>query len=253
MKKKIHDRICCVLFLVIVLICVGCTKKDTDVKTDEQAVAEQSETEQTLEERQTEGEEEILSVTEPEKEWEVFPKVIEGGKLTIESIFQYSGINFDCNEEMCEEIGSLQLKNTSAEYLEYADIEVKLTGDIEFHFRVEDVPAGQSIMAFDTENRSYEEEQLIEDVIVDAVWRQSVSSGREKINFVTEGTMITVTNVSDEAVQNMTVKYHCSLDGIYLGGKSYEGIVESLNPQESITLEAVECYLGEAAVIDIIF
>ena len=49
----------------------------------------------------------------------------------------------------------------------------------------------------------------------------------------------------------MTLTYHCVLDGAYFGGKSYQKNVEVLGAGESITLDALECYLGEAAVVKI--
>ena len=59
---------------------------------------------------------------------------------------------------------------------------------------------------------------------------------------------IGLTNISQEAIQNMTVIYHDVMDDEYFGGKSYQKTVESLAAGASTTVNAEECYIGEAAV-----
>lgn len=250
MKLKFRNQICYLMLLMMVLLCVGCGKKEsTDVKPDESSATEQMSENRMADE---------TTVTEPEEVKEnpkaVFPMVIEDGKITVESVFQYSGINPDYNEEICEEIGALQLKNTSAEYLESADITVKLLDQTELEFRVEDIPAGASVIAFETKNTIYDDEKTVEEILADAAWQQTDSLLiEEKMSFAIDGISILATNTSDEVLQNVVVKYHCSLDGIYFGGKSYEAALESVGPQESVTLDAAECYLGEAAVANVVY
>lgn len=181
-----------------------------------------------------------------------FPMTIEDGKLTMESIFEYSGINFDCDEAICEEIGALHLKNTSDEYLQSADIKVLLPDGLELCFLIEDVPAGESVLAFDTKNQTYDENQLVEKVTTEVVWKEKDSETEDCLEVSVNGTQISVQNVSEEKLRDITLKYHCSLDGIYLGGKSYEKTLDSLEAQECVTIDAVECYLGETVVVDIL-
>lgn len=255
MKK--NNRICIfgLVFLMALVFCIGCGKeKSTDVKDDGQKVENTQEMQDvSKEEAESQNEDAVESAEEEVKEnpKAVFPMEIEEGKLTIDSVFQYSGINLDYNDEICEEIGALQLTNTSEEYLESADITVKLADGNELKFRVEDIPVGTSVIAFEMENTVYDDEIFVGEVTADVSWQQAGPEAQDKIAFSVEGIRIVATNTSSENLQNVTVKYHCSLDGIYFGGKSFEAVLESVAPQESIDIEAIECYLGEAAVANV--
>lgn len=199
------------------------------------------------EERPAANQEDLQPAPRPE-----FPISIEDGKISIESVFQYSGINLDCEDEFCENIGAVQVKNTSTDYLESADITVNLSDGSTMNFHVADLPVGDSIIAFEVKNSFYDVTKSVGEISADVVWNDDASLQQENLSFAVNGTNITVKNISGKTLQDLTVKYHCDLEGIYFGGKSYERRIEVLDAGESITLDASECYLGVAAVVNVL-
>ena len=82
-------------------------------------------------------------------------------------------------------------------------------------------------------------------------YSNDVSLHEDALTITVEDTNIGLTNISQEAIQNMTVFCHDVMDDEYFGGKSYRKTVESLAAGESTTVTAEECYIGEAAVAGI--
>ena len=64
-----------------------------------------------------------------------------------------------------------------------------------------------------------------------------------------EGISVTLTNLTDEDLAGLTVYCHCLFDGTYFGGSTYAYPVDGIPAGESVTIQAEECYLGEAAVV----
>lgn len=180
-----------------------------------------------------------------------FPFQVDDSKLEIASVFSYSGMNPDCNDESAEKVGAIQLSNNSDNYLESADITVVLANDEELAFRVEDIPAGQTVMAFDIENQPYNDETVME-IYADTQYAEESSLHEDRLSVTADENGITVTNQTEEQISGISVRYHCILDGAYWGGKCYQDTIEMLAPEDSVLLDAEECYFGEAAVVNII-
>ena len=87
----------------------------------------------------------------PETIPELFPMELEGGCLTVHSLFPYSGMNPDAGLEFGENIAGLQLTNTSDEHISLAELTAVLDDGTELCFRVEDLPPGMSAMLFEPE------------------------------------------------------------------------------------------------------
>lgn len=177
-----------------------------------------------------------------------FPYKLEDGKLEVASVFQFTGINPDCNDEEGEDICSIQLKNCSGEYLNYADITVELSDGTKREFRIEDIPSDQSVLAFEVKNQSYDGQAKVIKITAKTSYTEDVSLEEDAISIAEDVSGIHITNISSEELGNIAVKYHCYMDDMYFGGTAYEGSVESLAAGEEVVLEAPECYLGEAAV-----
>lgn len=180
-----------------------------------------------------------------------FPYKLDNDQLEIESVFQYSGMNPDCNEEEGEDIGAIQLKNCSDKYLESAELTVTTTEGQEYTFIVENLPAGSSVMAFEVANKELPTLVNVTQIDANTSYSDQASLHEDAVSVATDELGITLNNISAEAIQNMTVIYHCVLDDIYFGGKSYQKQVESLGVGESTIISADECYIGEAAVVEI--
>lgn len=180
-----------------------------------------------------------------------FPYKLDNDQLEIESVFQYSGMNPDYDDEEGEDIGAIQLKNCSEKYLESAEITVTAADDQTYIFVVENLPAESSVMAFEVNNKELPALATVTKIDAKTSYSEQISLNEETISVSTDETGIHLENISTESIQNMTVIYHCALEDDYFGGKSYQKEVESLDAGESIFVEADECYLGEAAVVGI--
>ena len=263
-KYSFNYMIICSILLFSVLFSTGCGNKsaiahNTTAGSDKELVEEipfvtdKDSAEENIDNSMDETQATIEQAEESSQKKEMFPMTLEDGKITIDSMFQYSGINLDYQDEFCEEIGALQITNTSNEYLEYADVSVTLTDGTVFNFHVQDIPAKQAVIAFELENKIYKKDHEVQEVILNASWMNEISSFSDVLEYSVDGTVITLTNISNSSLTNIHVKYHCYMDDVYLGGVSYEGIIEQLNAQESTAIDASECYLGEANVTNIIF
>lgn len=182
----------------------------------------------------------------------VFPYKMDKDRLEIESVFQYSGMNPDCKEEEGDEIGAIQVKNCSGQYLESAELTMTTADGQIYHFLVEDLPAGSSAMAFELTNKELPTIVSITQMEGTTSYAEQASAIEDAVSATAGEAGITLKNISAEPMQNLTVIYHCMLDDVYFGGKSYQQQVESLGVGESTTIRADECYLGEAAVVKII-
>lgn len=271
-KKKIYRWKCAALTLLLgaALCTAGCGKEDTSKK-EEVAKQEKLADTQTKKVENTSAEapentptetpentptEAPVSTPEPtptEIPGIEFPYEVDGEKLLIEAVFQYTGINPDYQDEMCEDVASIQIKNCSEEYLETAEVLAELTDGTEFTFRVEDVPAGETALVFEANNQSYDGKTSVDKMQAEAIYSAEASLKADAVSITTDEAGIHLKNISSENLSNVIVKYHCSLDGKYFGGICYEGNVESLASGESIVLDAFECYLGEAAVVNVIY
>lgn len=180
-----------------------------------------------------------------------FPYQLEDGKLEVTSLFQFTGFNPDCNGEEGEDIASLSFTNTSEEYLTSAAFTAVLADGTQFHFEATDVPAGASVLAFATDNAAYDAATVCESITCDAVFEDTAPLMEEAISISVEETTVTLTNLTGENLTNLVIHCHTLFDGDYFGGLTYSYPVELVEAGSSVTLQAEDCYLGEAAVVQI--
>ena len=252
MKAKVNKRTIWLLAALLgaAMLLGGCSdKKETS---DEAKESTQKQQETLAENKTSDSGDTASSAAESEKTdgEQIIPYKIDDGKLIVESVFQLSGTNPDCNDEEGENIGSIQLKNSSEEFLEKADIIIKLDDGSQLTFRVEDIPAGKSVLAFDINNQVYDTKNAIEEITADTSYSEA-SLLENKVSADTADLQITLENISGDTLENLTVTYHCIFDDAYYGGKSYVKTVESLGAGETTALDASECYLGEAEVVKV--
>lgn len=181
-----------------------------------------------------------------------FPYQLEGGKLEVSSLFQFSGFNPDCDLEEGENIASLSFTNTSGEYLSSAVFTVVLRDGTELHFEAYDVPAGASVMAFSRDNAVYDTSVPCDDITCEAKFEPDAPLMADAVSVSVEETAVTLTNLTGGSLTNLVVSCHTLFEGSYFGGLTYSYPVETLDAGSSITLQAEDCYLGEAAVVRIV-
>ena len=222
--KKACERKLAVLLAVMLVFLSGCGQKNAA------------------------GAQESAAPEKPEVTALEFPCTLEGGKLEVTSLFQYSGDNPDCGGETGEDIGSLAVTNLSDQHLTHATLVVLLAGGGKLAFEVQDVPAGQTVWAFETSNAVYD----LDDLCVDIGWAAEFEPAAPVLRGVTaeaSGTTVTLTNTTSEDLTNLTVYCHCWFNELNFGGLTYAYPVSSIPAGESVEIQAEECYLGEAAVV----
>lgn len=180
-----------------------------------------------------------------------FPYELEDGKLEIESLFQFSGTNPDCEDKDGENIAALNIINRSEQYLSSAEIRINLADGTKLVFKVTDMPAGQSAMIFEKNNKSYDLSENCTSIEDTAEYEETTALMEDKLTIDVQDTTITLTNISDEDLTNLLLHCHCLFDEAYFGGLTYTYPVDSIPVGESVSLQADECYLGEAAVVRI--
>lgn len=243
-----------ILLIVVIVVLLGIVIAINQGGHEQEPSTEQTDENETVDDVQTAetNEEE----TEPSEETDTgleFPYLLDDDKIQIDSLFQYSGINMDAQNEECEDVASLQLKNNSDQYLEKAEISVELTDGTAFFFEVEDVPASKSVMAFDTANTVYDGKTGV--AVIDAATTYSSDAGLKEtdVKIISDDNGVQLENISGNALANLKIKYHCVMDDMYFGGISSETEVAGLAAGETTTVDTSESILGDAEVVSITY
>ena len=179
---------------------------------------------------------------------ELLPMELEDGRLTIHSLFPYSGMNPDAGLEFGEDIAGLQLTNTSDEHLAFAELTAVLDDGSELCFRVEDLPPGMSAMLFEPEGRTLDGDLSCVDLYGFAEFQEDPMQP-ELVAVSVDGIAVTLNNVSGRDLTDLRVACHGLLDGSCFGGITYIYDVASLPAGAVTVINAVDCILGEARVV----
>lgn len=191
----------------------------------------------------------LLSGCGKAKEDVSFPCQLAENSLSVTSLFQYSGDNPDCGGQAGEEIASLAVTNQSEKHLASAKLTMKLADGTKRVFQLTDIPAGQTVWVFAQDNGSFASSNTCKELKCEASFAEEQPLLAEQVAVETEGTSVTLTNLTDEDLAGLTVYCHCLFDGTYFGGLTYAYPVDGIPAGESVTIQAEECYLGEAAVV----
>lgn len=178
-----------------------------------------------------------------------FPYVLADEKLAVNSLFQSSIDNPDCNNEYAENIATLEVTNTSDEFLQKATITVTLNDETRISFVITNLPAGKSVWAFATDNTAVELDPVCIEISCDAVFDKEMPVLADIITYETDETNVTLHNLSSDTLTELSIGCHCLFDNIYFGGLTYSYDVDELSANDSITFEALDCYLGSAEVV----
>lgn len=181
------------------------------------------------------------------------PYKFDDDRLEMESVFGYTGPNPDNAGKESDNIAAIQMKNCSDKYLASAEITVTVGDGTKLTYQVEDLPAGKTVTAFEIKNQELQDKQTVKKIDAKTKYSKDISLHEDALKITTEGMNIGLTNISKNAIQNMTVTCHDVMDDEYFGGKSYQKTVESLAAGESVTVIADESYIGEAAVAGVTY
>lgn len=180
-----------------------------------------------------------------------FPFSAEDGKLEIDSLFQFSGLNPDCAGAEGSDIAALQIKNVSEEHLKHAEIMMETNAGKQLRFVVEDLAPGTGAMVFDVENTQIDTNDVCVEVTCESSYEAQLPVMAEQIRVDVQETTVTLTNLTGEDLENLTVHCHCMMEDESFGGRTYQYPVEMIRAGESVTVEATDCFLGSAAVVRI--
>lgn len=179
----------------------------------------------------------------------VFPYDMEKGRLSITSLFQSDVPNPDKDFEEGKNLATIELLNKSEQYLLYADIVLKMVDGTELNFRVEDIPAGKKVWAFELANAVIEAEAGCVSISCTAKFAESDSNWDSGFQIQTDASLVTIANLTDETHKDLDVRIHCFMEDTYFGGLSYKYSIEELLPASQTELEILECYFGNAEVV----
>ena len=176
-----------------------------------------------------------------------FPYITDDGKMTVNTLFQSSVDNPDCNNETGEDIATLEIVNTSDSYLREAKVNVTLTDGTAYAFTATDLPAGTKAWIFAEDNASVTIDAACKKIscqneYIEQEWLDGISAE-------CSDTQILLTNNTDSVARNVLVGCHCMIADTSFGGVTYEYYVDEIPAHGSVTIEASDCYLGNAEVV----
>ena len=105
-------------------------------------------------------------------------------------------------------------------------------------FEIKAVPAGAQALVMEITARQYSADDkytLINDGESSFAAYCDASMNDDKIQITTDGGNITVKNISDSPISEMSIYYKYLIDGIYYGGIAFSGKFQDIQPGESVT------------------
>ena len=186
--------------------------------------------------------------TAPTEAPDIFPVLLEDGMLTVQSMFQYSGMNPDADLQFGENIAGIQLVNTSDWHLAQAELAAVLDDGTVLTFLVEDVAPGMTVMAFSPDQGTLENAAHCVDIYGYAEFEDADPLRSDLVMLQVAGMEITVTNVSGMDLTDLDIICHGLLDGSAFGGSAYTYRIASLASGASTTVYALDCILGMTQV-----
>lgn len=179
----------------------------------------------------------------------VFPYALENGKLEIEDLFPYSGINPDGEYQDVTNVVAIVLKNTSDQYLDEAVITATLQNGEECVLHVTDVPAGKKVMTFASGNEVLSPDGFFIDIACNASF--SVEETWDHLSVSVVDTTVTLQNNSDVDLTNIGVYCHDVFDESYFSGITYKHMITELPANQSTSIDITESLLGVIEVVRI--
>lgn len=180
-----------------------------------------------------------------------FPYDIDDGKLTVQSIFQSSIDNPDCQDEYGDDIASLEIINNSDELLEEADITVE-TDEKTLTFHIEYLPSHETMWVFESNNETITLDEAYFNITVDSKYTdQTLETEKLDVTVETYQTEVAVKNKTTQDIKDISLTFHTKFEEILYGGKTYNYQINELKANESVKVDVIEAYLGTPETVQI--
>lgn len=176
-----------------------------------------------------------------------FPVVLDEGKLEVESLFQFSGVNPDAGRQDVTDIAAVTIRNISDTYLKAATVTAVLGNGSERTFAVQDLPAGKSALLCATDNGKLLDSDVCTEIRVESVFEDVQSEDSVKISV--DGMTVTLENISGETLSEIDVYCRDVFGDQYFGGMAYQYTIETLPAGESTTVTVVDSIMGMTEVV----
>ncbi len=181
-----------------------------------------------------------------------FPYTVGDTGLEVNSLLSSDVMNPDAGNELVENLASLEITNVSDQYLVSAVFSVTLDDGTVYSFRVQDLPADGRTIAFAVDNAVYENAVPCEAIEAETEFAAGEQRMEDSIAVSVEGTAITLTNLTREDLGPLNVICHDTLDeSEFFGGVSYVYPTEGIPAGGSVTVDAIDCMVGQPAVVRI--
>ncbi len=159
-------------------------------------------------------------------------------------INRYSGpFVEDGQNEQVENVAAILVENRSKQYLDYAKVTYYVAGKIAT-FNVTGLPPGGKAWVLEAEKMQIEGTPSFEFLDCESTFRKDAVMTTDLIGVATQDNVLTVTNKSDETLENVCVYYkNVNSDGNYLGGITYMIGFDTLEAGKSAQRESA--HFGE--------
>lgn len=157
--------------------------------------------------------------------------------LTIQRIEAYSGIFIeDGSDKEVKNVAAIQVKNTSNQAVEYAQIEL-YNGDKKLVFEVSTLPANSSAVVMEKNKTTFSSSKGVTYGKTTVAYTDKLEKTSDIKYTVLDDNGIEITNKSKKDIDCVRVFYkYKSEDGYYVGGITYTAKVENLKAGKSQTI-----------------
>ena len=165
------------------------------------------------------------------------PAAIPGTSLIAEYMVSYEGPFIeDRSDAPVKEVAALVLRNTGDQLVTLADVTVKRAGE-QYHFSATYILPGMSVMVLEASASAYFRDGITDLSGTEKTEPYLPSAFQTLALQHTDLACISVTNLSDTAMKEITL-YHKNYlpEGIYVGGITYETVIETIPPNGTITV-----------------
>lgn len=225
---------------------------ESDVQTEQTQPSSQEEpSQETSAREESQQTQAVVQQTQDSGEKLFFPYALDDGKLMIQSLFQYSGVNPDSEDQMGDNVAGLLVTNASEQHLTSAGITLLLSEGRQAVFLIQDLPPAASVMVFDASNQAVEDTQGWHSIQAETVFEEQSPLLDDKVAVSVDGTRVTLTNLTQQDLLDLRIYCHCLLNTEYFGGRTYCYQLDVLPGGGSAQIDAWECCLDRAEVVRI--